>query len=136
MANILGPYKGSNGRAFLRIQKDGKWTSVNYSRYLMEQAGFDLEGKEVHHIDGDKTNDDLANLCVVDIEAHKVEHGKLGRAEVECTECSLSYSVLRKDYNKNIKRGSKFFCSTKCRSTHTARNMKRRSRSEGPALTL
>jgi hypothetical protein len=56
--------------------EDGSKGTVLYSRYLMEQLlGQQLDKNDiVHHIDGDKTNDALENLQVVNRKLHMKEH--------------------------------------------------------------
>lgn len=43
-------------------------------RLVMYEAGFDIAGMHVHHLDGDKTNNDPSNLVVVTCEEHARLH--------------------------------------------------------------
>lgn len=53
---------------------NGKWTYMH--RWVMAgYLGRDLESDEhVHHIDGDKTNNDISNLRLMDAADHHREH--------------------------------------------------------------
>jgi hypothetical protein len=41
----------------------------------MHELGYDIEGKHVHHLDHDRSNNDPANLAVLTISEHMEHHG-------------------------------------------------------------
>lgn len=50
---------------------------INYRKIWEEHHGMKIpEGKEIHHIDGDKTNNDIENLKLVSLEEHLEIHKK------------------------------------------------------------
>ena len=71
----------TNSKGYIegRIWRDGKQVQVKRHRFLMEaHLGRALmAGEDVHHIDGDKQNNDLNNLQVL---SHR-EHSKISNAE-------------------------------------------------------
>jgi HNH endonuclease len=44
-------------------------------RMVAHDAGLDVVGKHVHHIDRNKQNNDLSNLEVLDLSEHAAKHG-------------------------------------------------------------
>lgn len=47
---------------------------MNYRKYYSEITGIDLKGFEIHHIDGDRTNNNLRNLVHLSIKEHRGYH--------------------------------------------------------------
>lgn len=77
----------SNGYVLVRVGVDHPLADVRgyaYEHRLVaaEKLGCKtLEGVEVHHIDGDKTNNDPANLEVLTRPEHRVEHRRGGKVQ-------------------------------------------------------
>lgn len=69
------------------IRNDGyfQWGSKENHRRVMERnIGRKLESKEhIHHIDGDKINNDLDNLLIVDVSSHRKIHCSLEKCSFE-----------------------------------------------------
>lgn len=57
---------------------EGKWMTIGYHRYVMEQAiGRKLNRLEhVHHLDGNKLNNDISNLKIMTRSEHHGLHMK------------------------------------------------------------
>lgn len=73
-----GPYL--DGKGYMRIWNNGK--SVKYHRYIWEQIyGKIPEGYIVHHIDGDKLNNNIQNLRIMTSSEHSKLHWRLRRLE-------------------------------------------------------
>jgi hypothetical protein len=73
-------YTGKDGYVYIKVSSENDSDYGNYivkHRYVMGQAlGRKLERQEhVHHIDGDKTNNDLSNLLLLTgIQHNKLNH--------------------------------------------------------------
>ena len=94
-------------------------TSVSYARYLMAvNVGWFLnENEEVDHIDGDKTNDDIANLQILTREEHRTKTNlelakKARRFNLVCSNCGKQFRRRWVNNNKS------FFCSRICYDTY------------------
>lgn len=126
---IHGPYF-HHGRWLVGMHYfDGRTTTMPYSRYLMEEhIGRKLDSDEhVHHIDGDRENNDISNLEVISKEDHIKYHSDEMRSEPQeftCPRCGkkfeLSGDKLR-NAKSNSKRGHKGpFCSRSCAAQYAA----------------
>lgn len=80
---ISKPYKGKGGYLYVRVRHcDGAYTPVRLHRYKMRNElgvlGAKYPDKEfvVHHIDGDRLNNDISNLEVMEQPLHMKLHGK------------------------------------------------------------
>lgn len=72
-------YVTSSGYYCVKVKVDGVWKKVRYSRYIWELYNGPIpEGYDVHHIDHDKTNDDISNLTILPKCDHNSYH-HLGR---------------------------------------------------------
>lgn len=93
-------------------------------RYLMAQKiGRKLETSEhVHHIDGDRGNNDVSNLELLSNSEHKKKHllekygDGAGRSCVNCEQCGKDISRTNSSLEKSAKKQSKLFCSISCRA--------------------
>lgn len=86
-------------------------------RYIMEQyIGRKLESREnVHHLDGDKLNNNIENLEVIDVADHIRECHNRQREDgkwhiTKCPRCKKDFESRITDYRK--------FCSKKCHYNH------------------
>lgn len=66
-------------RGYVRVYRPGhpmadRWGYALEHRYVMWESGVDPTGKHVHHINGDKTDNGLENLEVVDVSEHHRHH--------------------------------------------------------------
>src|SRR6185295_12511409 len=92
---VYGPYvRKQDGRKIMRLKHIyGHNLTIAYARYLMEQKiGRQLiEDEQVHHKDGDLTNDALDNLTIVLGSDHTRGHAtKYTESEtVECAWCHV-----------------------------------------------
>lgn len=71
----------------------------------------------VHHIDEDKTNNDLTNLQVLTASEHgKLHRLELERIEVVCPHCYIVFKLKPHVYRVRLKRNisGKLFCSRSC----------------------
>lgn len=96
----------------------GKWVSEH--RYLMEKKIHRklLAYEHVHHIDGDKLNNNIKNLCILDIKEHGSLEGKKARGVPRpslrkppffkvCKKCKRNFQILGGQYKQ-------IFCSYAC----------------------
>ncbi len=82
-------------------------------RFVVEQAiGRRLNGRheQVHHLDGDKSNNELSNLEVVSPKVHAVRHGRWKYPETKrCDFCGREFTP------SPTKRWIAITCSKECR---------------------
>lgn len=126
MLKVINTYKGKDGRirAYCK-DENNKPKIVSYPRILMEESlGRPLEPYEdVHHIDEDRSNNDLSNLEVINHGLHQKLHAEQKYYDkiVTCEVCgkqfvwtasrqSLYYRDLNRCKNRIIS------CSRKCSS--------------------
>ena len=119
-------YTNKDGRIRMVIQKDdGTITSKSYPRVLMEkELGRELEPyEEVHHIDGDKTNNNLSNLKVINRTDHRKYHAtKYKDCIAKCEVCGKDFiwtaEVQSRYYNdlsrKSVPKNRSITCSKHC----------------------
>ena len=106
------------------VDDDGKHTSKSYPRFLVEQnIGRKLSPEEdVHHKDGDATNNNIDNLEVILHGEHQKMHStKYIDAERVCCVCGKKFIFTGKqqrNYYTDLKRGKRrgITCSKRCAS--------------------
>lgn len=73
------------------------------------------DGECVHHIDGDKMNDNPDNLELMSHADHSALHHKKKKITLVCQNCGKKYSVLPGRIKGRMKEGKKMrYCSTEC----------------------
>ena len=116
-------YTNKDGRTRMVIQKDdGTITSKSYPRVLMEEKlGRPLKPYEdVHHIDGNKTNNELSNLQIINWIDHRKMHGiKYHDQVVNCEICGKEFiwtPSMQSRYYTDLKRSRNrgLTCSKRC----------------------
>lgn len=119
---IYGPYEKGNKRKYMMLIEGNSRTTINYSRYLIEQRlGKKLSANEdVHHINGNLTDDRIENLEIVNKSLHRRNH-KLVYESIKsliCPNCNINFIIDRKNiaitvvHRKEGKAGP--FCSNYC----------------------
>lgn len=103
---------------------DGNWfkrMNMSYARYLMcVELGRILNADEVvHHVDGNRTNDVVANLEVMPRKTHDKHHSKYQDTQTAtCVHCKQTFIMTRdqiRQRTQNTKRGMAGpFCSVQC----------------------
>jgi len=120
---ILKVYtKHKDGRIRARIRRDdGSESVVSYPRILMEmKLGKPLDPSiDVHHIDGDKSNNDLDNLALIPHGYHQSLHRKYHDKIMTCDCCGRLFvwkSKTQSNYYRDLHRSKQRFitCSKKC----------------------
>lgn len=118
---VYGPYNRSDDREHVVLIDGDNRKTISYPKFLLEQhIGRKLESDEVvHHLDGDKTNNDLDNLVVRDREDHSFDHAKkLAPQSFVCPMCGETFTLRGKKLYEakfNRERGKAGpFCSNKC----------------------
>ena len=120
MERVYGPYKRNDERysmVFWNPETD-TYRSQSYPRYLMEQhLGRVLSrDEEVHHRNGDHSDNRMENLVAVSAAEHRALHKRGPRESRPCENCNDATTNKR-------------FCSPQCRS-FAARKVQRPSREE------
>lgn len=100
--------EGYKGKTYI------KGLYVYEHRYLMEQKLGRLltDDEVVHHIDGNKLNNDPENLELKTREQHNTIHRKFAeRVELSCTFCKIKFFTTNRILKQKVKSGQKnFFC--------------------------
>ena len=120
---IYGPYVRKDKRKFVVIiYPNGQRTTTLYSRYLVERKlnRYITSNEDVHHIDGDFTNDSLSNLEVVLQKSHLKQHNPLLEKSFVCPHCRKTFTLKGNRYSwhkANKKRRPNMtgpFCNKSC----------------------
>jgi len=91
-------WKNNNGYLSVYVKGRGK---VMLHRYIWEtQNGAIQEGMEIHHIDGDKENNDITNLQIIERKLHRTQHLKDRDSEIQA---KFIYSFKGKKHTKLTK---------------------------------
>ena len=75
-------YQYFNGFKFTRDEHTGYYLCTQKPRkrlhkYVWEFYNGEIpKGYDIHHIDGDKSNNAISNLQLIESHAHQIEHGK------------------------------------------------------------
>lgn len=84
-----------------------------------------IKAKLFNHIDGNKKNNSIDNLEVMDIQSHARLHGSVGvsMVEVKCPECGIRFIIERRSSHLS-KKGNYTTCSRSCsgKFSHKFRN--------------
>lgn len=115
-------YKNADNRMRLVIKKDdGSMTSKSYPRVIMERyLGRELEpDDDIHHIDGDPTNNSIENLQIIKHGLHQKQHRLFFDKQVRCQICGnifLWKGVSQRRYFADLRAGRNrvISCSKKC----------------------
>ena len=73
---VLETRVNSSGYKQFKDRNTGKWTDTHRRVAEKRIGGKIYPGREVHHIDGNKTNNRRANLVVVSKAEHRLIHSK------------------------------------------------------------
>lgn len=120
---IYGPYTGKDGRQRISYVCPDKTKRVkSYPRYLLEKSiGRVLnDNEDVHHKDGDFTNNKLDNLEIIDHAEHSRKHSQkyFNPVKVICQWCNMEFILTPKQQRRraqNAKRNKGgLFCSKSC----------------------
>lgn len=125
-------YTNRENRKFVVYKgDDNNYHSMSYARYLMEKhLGRELlPSEDVHHKDGDKTNDVLDNLEIINSIEHKRQHAIKYQDTYEvCSECGKVFLVTAKQHaqkmsnsNRGHGKADEYFCSRLCSGKHNQR---------------
>ena len=141
MYKIKKIYKCKDGRVRVRIITDENQSKViSYPKILMEKKlGRPLEPyEEVHHIDGDFTNNDISNLEIVNHGEHQRHHSqKYYDKLMICPICGKEFlwtAKKQRSFYNNINRkkqrnhniSKQPFCSSHCSGLYGKREQDRR----------
>lgn len=123
---IYGPYIAKDGRKRIVAVYGKVKTTISYPKYLIEVSiGRHLKSDEqIHHIDGDFTNNDLNNLKIVKLGDHQRLHcpEQYTNQEDVCVWCNNSF-IMTKQHIKSRREKRAIgrpgpFCSRHCKSSY------------------
>jgi hypothetical protein len=108
--------QGYRGR-FIYYSDGTRKTSLHHREVMEEYLARSLESNEVvHHLDGDKLNNELSNLQLMTRSSHSSGHsGEPEYWTLVCLQCQKSFvrkARIERDKKRRRKRGP--FCSKKC----------------------
>ncbi len=118
-----GPYTRKDNRKFVvLVFEDGSKYTVLNSRYTMMKHynRFLSPDEDVHHINGDITDDSLQNLEIINNKKHTKNHQtKYKDIDVICVNCKVTFTMSTQqvsDFINNFKRKESVgpCCSRKC----------------------
>lgn len=124
MRKTYGPYLSGGYRVFIE-KEAGKIVGCvfEHQKVAEEKLGRPLRGDEVvHHLDGNKTNNDPANLIVVSFSQHLALHGRKGRTMVDlvCDQCGKPFQREKRQLGGS--KGYRFaYCSLSCSARASGR---------------
>ena len=115
---VYGPYWHKKEKRFMTILVNGdKRTSTSNARYVMAMHLGHLvpNDKEVDHIDGDRTNDTIENLQLLNkfLNAIKAAKPSTTMVDLVCPWCEKTFN-RRRGQTHLVKGGNPTFCSVKC----------------------
>jgi hypothetical protein len=115
---LYGPYLNKKeDRYYVTLIKGISVYRMLESRYKMclKEGRLLTKQEEVHHINGDKLNDSIENLEIIDATKHRKLSGKIGRTMVEliCPNCNRKF-IRERGNTHLVKRGERTFCSRNC----------------------
>lgn len=91
-----------SGYGYRKVWSDELKKSVNEHHYIwFKNTGYwpdTSKGEQVHHIDGDKLNNNYSNLLLVDVANHSVIHKKY--EQLTCLLIKKGYITFNKDTNE------------------------------------
>ena len=99
---------------------NGTRKRLNYARYKMEIfLGYELDKKlHIHHKNGNKLDDRICNLEILEIGKHTKLHSTLNDIPIfrKCIVCNLDFSltIQQRSDERNNNKPKRKFCSTKC----------------------
>jgi len=118
---VYGPYSRKDGRQHVVVVSNSSTRTVSYPRYLVEVAidSYLKDNEDVHHKNGDFTDNRLENLEVITHKKHCIKHQqKYTDTIATCVRCGKSFfmSATQARYSADNKRRGKSspFCSKKC----------------------
>lgn len=96
-------------------------STISYARYLMslKVGRYLTEDEHVDHIDDDPTNDDIANLQILDHVENKKKyykniHGGQLFVELECPYCKTMFSIKKANSFLDQKNKINNYCTRPC----------------------
>ena len=118
---ILNEYQSNSGHLFVSIVKDNKRTTAWIHKLVYEAYFGEIEnGYVIHHIDENKTNNNINNLKKMTIEEHgRIHNIKYFDKMMICPQCGEEFlwtaKQQRKFYgNRNVHDTKTPFCSKTC----------------------
>ena len=122
---LLNEYQSNSGHLFVSIVKDNKRTTAWIHRLVYEVFYGEIEnGCDIHHIDEDKTNNNINNLKKITHEEHgRIHNTKYSDKMMICPQCGKEFlwtaqkqqtfysNQSRKRYQNS---STKPFCSKSC----------------------
>ena len=104
-------------KKYIMLKKNGK--CIREHRYIMQKklGRKLLQNEDVHHINGDGTDNRLKNLQIFIHGEHTIYHKKqcTKYIRLKCSYCNKDIERSEKDIKRRKEKGTKnFYCSKKC----------------------
>lgn len=101
--NGLGFSKGNEIDERIKLTSDKKY--YRHHRFIMEQMGYDVKGKDIHHKDGNHLNNIFSNLEILSHSEHS-KHTNIGH-EPSCPQSIIDGRFISKEEHKPRKKTDK-----------------------------
>lgn len=142
IGNFIKPTETNKGHLFIPIRINGKSRTKTIHRLVFETFMGEIpEGMIIHHIDGDKHNNSMSNLCMMDEITHKQLHAKkyfYSDREMICPVCGKRFLWTAKqqrcfdrNHNRKDRKYTNTFplCSKNCVGVYSSKNQVKTLRS-------
>ena len=116
---VLGPYYNSMGRLIVTVKDNGKYRTISYPKYKMEEhlgRRLDPNSETIDHINSNKEDNDINNLRIVPRAEHSYwDTRRVRLIDLTCDMCGEHFQRSPRLIRVKSKLGKRgYFCSRRC----------------------